>query len=52
VISYFGFHRWRATQGLMDSTKIVVHEMERNSRFVILNLLAEAVSQSGKAAND
>jgi ATP-binding protein involved in chromosome partitioning len=38
VIGNARFHRWRDSQGLVNASEVVVHEMQSNSGFVILNL--------------
>lgn len=35
----------------MDTAKIVVHEVQSYSGFVVLHLLRESVGQTGEAAN-
>jgi hypothetical protein len=37
------FQRWRHPQRLVNPAEIVVHEMERNSVFQILEFFAECV---------
>jgi hypothetical protein len=39
VVSNSRFHRGRHAQGLVNPRKIVMHLMQGNRRFVILNLL-------------
>ena len=39
VVCNSRLHRWRHTQGLVNTRKIVMHIMQGNRRFVILNLV-------------
>ena len=45
------FHCWRNAQRLMNPAEIVMHVMECNGVFQILQLLAESVSQSSEPAH-
>lgn len=45
------FHRWGYAQSLVNPAEVVVHEVERDVVLQVLNLLAECVCQSGKAAH-
>lgn len=38
-----GLHRWRYAEALMDTAKVVMHEVQRNSMGLILHFLAEGV---------
>lgn len=44
-------HRWRDLERLMDAAEIVIHEVQRNRRFVVLDLLAERIGQASEAAH-
>jgi hypothetical protein len=39
VLCNASFHRWRYAQSLVNAGKIVMHVMQGNRRFVVLNLL-------------
>jgi hypothetical protein len=43
VIGKTGCHRRGYPQRLVNPTEIVVHEVQRDAGFVVLNLLAESV---------
>ena len=43
MIAYSGCHRRRASDGLADARKVVVHEMKRNRMLVIREFLAVRV---------
>jgi hypothetical protein len=45
VICNSRFHRWRNAQRLVNTAKVVVHEIQRQCRDVVLNFLAECVCQ-------
>ena len=50
MIGKVSFHCWRDAQRLMNTAEIVVHGVERNRVFEVLQLFAECVGQPGKAA--
>lgn len=45
------FHRGRDAQALMDATKIVIHEVQRNGVLMIFNFLGKGVRQTRKASH-
>src|SRR5580704_4819857 len=45
------FHSWGYPQCLMDTAKIVMHEVQCDSGLVILDLLGEGIGQSSEAAH-
>ena len=51
MISQSSFHRWCDAQRLVDSAKVVVHEIQRNHVPVVLQLLAESVCEPGESAH-
>ena len=44
------FHRWCASQGLVNPRKVVVHEVKGNRGLVIRELLRERIGQAREAA--
>ena len=51
MVSHSGRHRWRHTQRLVNTAKVVVHEIDGNHVLVVFSLLGEPVGQPGKAAH-
>jgi len=45
------FHRWRHPQGLVNPTEVVMHVMESESVFQVLNFLGKGVGQSSEPAH-
>src|ERR1700676_1409779 len=44
-------HRWRDLQRLVNPAKVIVHEVNRYHRGMVLNLFAERIGQPSKAAH-
>jgi hypothetical protein len=46
-----GGHRWRALDGLVQPDEVVMREMQRNRRAMVLNLLGERIGQPREPAD-
>ena len=42
-LRYARFHRWRASERLVDAREVVIHVVDRDGMLVVLDLLREAV---------
>ena len=51
MIRQASFHGWRNSQGLMNPTKVVVHEMQGHGMTVIFDLLRKPVCQARETAH-
>ena len=51
MIGNIGFHRRSNAQRFMNTTEIVIHKVQRNSAFKILNLLTETIRQPRESAH-
>jgi hypothetical protein len=49
MIRETSFHCWRDSERLMDSAKVVVHEIKGDRMTVIIQLLTKGVRESGKS---
>jgi len=46
-----GCHSWRDPQGLVNPRKIIVHEVYRNRRRMVLDFLGEGICKAGQCCN-
>ncbi len=51
AVTKAGLHRMSATKRLMNSAKVVVHEVQCDRRFVVRHLLAELICHTRKPAH-
>ena len=46
-----GFHCWRYSKRLMHAREVVIHEVERHHRAMVLQLFAEGIRQAGEPSS-